>query len=257
MSAATRSRPMRRFWRHAGGMLVLLLPLACAPRPPAPPANAAASPAALLERIRRREERITSLRARFDADSERAGETRHTDGVLLVKKPDRFRLRLILPLGLTVFDYVSWGAHTQVSLPLENRTLSDGAPDERLAFSHTDLRAAFLRGADAFPGSCRTEAAPGSVVAQCRDAAGQVLRRIRIDAQRGTIRDETSYEEGAVRMIIRYDDYRRVDAVDLPYHIVLAYPAQRVTLSITIQRYEVNPPLADELFRPRVPWAGS
>ena len=36
----------------------------------------------------------------------------------------------------------------------------------------------------------------------------------------------------------------------LPYHIALQYPEQRVSLDISIERYEVNPRLPDELFQP-------
>src|SRR5574340_57689 len=89
----------------------------CAPagRRQAPAAPAPLSPAAALAVVEQREAAIHTLRARFTAHSRRGDDTHAADGVLLVKKPDRFRLRLMLPLGLTIFDYVSWGHRVQVT----------------------------------------------------------------------------------------------------------------------------------------------
>lgn len=252
---------MKRAGRGRLASFALLLAvdlLACAvPRPAAfrlPTAN----PDRLLEMVREREERLTSLRARFTADSQREGERRSAEGVLLVKKPDRFRLRLMLPFGLTIFDYVSWGDRTQLALPMENKIITGPPRDDRLAFSQADLGEVFLRGANAFPGTCRANGSDASgVVALCRDSAGGLLRQIRIDAETATIRDETTYEGDEPRMVLRYDDYRSVGDVVLPYHIVLRYPGQHVALDVAIHRYEVNPVLADDLFQPVEPWAGS
>ena len=47
---------------------------------------------------------------------------------------------------------------------------------------------------------------------------------------------------------MRFDDYRHVDSVDLPFQISLTYPEKNVHLEITVRSYEVNPTLADELF---------
>ena len=234
--------------------LLIVSCLSCSVPRPVPVLDQAGA----LEMVREREDRITSLRARFTADTEREGERHSVDGVLLVKKPDRFRLRLMLPFGLTIFDYVTWGDRAQLALPMENKIINGHPRDNRVAFSQEDLGQAFLRGPHAFPGTCR----PGgmdaaAIVVACRDAAGNLLRRIRVDAHAGTILDETSYEGDQPRMVIRYDDYRPVGDAYLPYHIALRYPGQRLALDVAIQRYNVNPVLADELFQPVEPWAGS
>jgi len=227
---------------------------ACAARPlislPAPPAD----PAALLALVRAREEQITTLRARFSAENQRGGETHQANGVLLVKKPDKFRLRMMLPFGLTVFDYVRWGAHTQLALPLEDRIVDGPSTDSGVTFSQRDLGQAFLRGPDAFPGTCVPSSDHAAVTVLCRDASPAPLRRIVINAADATIRTETSYEADTPHLIIRYDDYRPVDGRLLPYHIALEYPEQHLSLQVAVQRYEVNPPLADDLFAPVQPW---
>jgi hypothetical protein len=230
----------------------------CSVPPPVPSPLPALDPARALEGVRERENRIMSLRARFSADTQREGERHSADGVLLVKKPDRFRLRLMLPFGLTIFDYVSWGDHAQLALPMEDKIINGRPRDNRVAFSQEDLGQAFLRGPNAFPGTCRASAVEASgIVVSCRDAAGTLLRQIHVDAHAGTILDETSYESEQPRLVIRYDDYRSVGDASLPYHIALRYPGQHLMLDVAIQRYEVNPALADDLFQPVAPWAGS
>ncbi|HXQ23016.1 MAG TPA: hypothetical protein VN812_15165 [Candidatus Acidoferrales bacterium] len=231
--------------------LALLGLLSCTARRPVSLPLTSSDPTTIFAIVRQREAQIVTLRARFTADSRRGDEQHSADGVLLVKKPDRFRLRLMLPLGLTVFDYVSWGPHARMSLPLENRVASDPTPDSHLAFSQEDLAQAFLRGSRAFPGTCTpSNDDTAAVVVVCRDAPGTILRRIRIDAHGATPLDETSFEAGQPRMTIRYGDYRMTGDMLLPYRIALQYPEQRVSLDISIERYEVNPRLPDELFQP-------
>jgi hypothetical protein len=65
----------------------------------------------------RREEQVRSLRARFSSVARTSGVERAADGVLLIAKPDRFRLRLMLPFGITVFDYLNIGEQTWTVLP--------------------------------------------------------------------------------------------------------------------------------------------
>ncbi|MBI4518630.1 MAG: hypothetical protein HY699_22765 [Deltaproteobacteria bacterium] len=242
---------------RGGGLVVVLLAIlgtGCAPSRPAAPELPGLEPTAVVAAVRAGEERIATLRARFSAAARRGGEHHSTTGVLLVKKPDRFRLRMMLPLGLTVFDYVRWGEQAQLSLPLQGQVVTGSAAETAAGFSNADLGQAFLRGPAAFPGACTPEDDRGPViVVSCRDAGGQVLRRLRIDRAHATIGEETSYEAGEPRLILRYDDYRPVGDAELPYRIALLYPARDVALEIAIQRYEVNPVLADELFQPAAP----
>ncbi len=217
--------------------------------PPAP----AADPVALLARVRAGEEGIVTLRARFSADTRAGGEGRSAEGVLLVKKPDRFRMRLMLPFGPTIFDYVSWGERTQVTLPLQG--ISGAAPPAALApFSREDLGQAFLRGAHAFPGTCVPRRETDAVVVLCRDPGGTLLRRVDIDPNAGTIRNETSFEAGRPRMVLRYGDYRSIDAAPLPFHVAMVYPERNLSVDIAISKYDVNPKLSDDLFQPSRPW---
>jgi hypothetical protein len=219
---------------------------ACAAAPP-PRLALPADPDARLAAVEAREAQVHTLRARFSSVTRMPGDQRSADGVLLVAKPDRFRLRLLLPFGITVFDYVNVGARSWMSLPLADTAQRDRAGNFA-PFSRDDLAQAFLRGADAFPGQCTPSALPtGDVWVSCRDGA-TVRRTLRIGFE--GIVEETSYEAELSRLSIRYADYRQVDGVVLPFHITLDYPQRRQSVEIRIDRYEVNPTLSDELFQP-------
>jgi hypothetical protein len=242
---------VRRVRREAiPPLLSLLLALGCAAAVPpaaAPPAlpACAGDPASVLACVRAREDAVHSLRARFRATTHRDDTRQRTNGILLVAKPDRFRLRLMLPLGLTVFDYTRSGERTAMALPLGGGEAWDG---EAPPFDGADLDAAFLRGEHAFPGSCQAARAGEEVVVSCAD--GAVRRELRLDPARGAIVRENSGGADGVRTTIDYDDFRPTASALLPYRIVLAYPARAVTLLIEIDGYEVDPQLAPALFLP-------
>ena len=232
--------------RAALGALTAALLNACSTaHPPAP--TLPATPEARYAAVRANEDRMRSLRARFRSQAHFPTGERASDGVLLVEKPDRFRLRLFLPLGITVFDYLSVGEQSWTSLPLagtdERERAAQFAP-----FSRTDLGETFLRGAFAFPGQCSAAAADDDrVLVSCR--AGSTLRRtLSIGAQ--GIAEEISYDDTTPRLVIRYDDYRPVDGIALPFRIALEYPQRQQRVDISIDSYEVNPQLAPALFQP-------
>ncbi len=239
----------RRAATRVGIAFALSLLAACAAPVQRPGPVAAADPEAVFAAVRAREDRLVTMRARFTADSRRGREHHSTDGVLLVKKPDRFRLRMMLPLGLTVFDFVQAGQREQLTLPLQGRVVSGTPPADLMPMSQADLDEAFLRGPAAFPGTCVARAAaPALVVVVCRDQSGNVLRRIAVERATATITQEVSYDQGRPHLVLRYDDYRQVDGTALPYHIEMLYPGGDLSLAIEIERYEVNPPLPDRLF---------
>ncbi len=236
-------------WQAAGIMLVGGL-AACAPRVTPPPAvsRSDTDPAAVYAAVRRDEGRVRALRARFSVRVHRGDEIRDAYGVLLVKKPDQFRVRLLSAFGLTVFDYVSRASHAQMSLPLEGKRFLDAEITDKTAFSPADMRQAFLRGSDAFPGSCSAQAEQGETVVTCKDPSDRVLRLIRIAPGTSTIRQEISFVSAQPQLVMQFGDHRPVDGLELPFAIELSYPERMVHLSITVRSYEVNPTLPDSLF---------
>jgi hypothetical protein len=197
--------------------------------------------------VRAAEDRVHTLRAQFNSTTHTRDGERSADGVLLVAKPDRFRLRLMLPFGLTVFDYLEVGEQSWLVLPLAS---SEDLANAKAAvpLSRQDLGEAFLRGTYAFPGECvASDGNDADVAVSCR-AGGELLRTLAID--RDGISEETSYAGGDVRLRIRYSDYREVSGIALPFRILLEYPQRQQAVDIAIRQYEVNPALPAELFEP-------
>jgi len=247
-----------RVRRVSVSVLSVALLAACRTHVAAPPSDEVdLSPDAVYAAVRRQEAAVKTLRARFAARVDRAGEVRRADGVLLVKKPDRFRLRLLSPFGLTVFDYTSWDSHDRMQLPLEGKQFSDAEIAAHSPFSPAAMRAAFLGVAD--PAATRCSAFGGSpeTVVDCRDRNGAVARLIRIDSGTRRVQQEIQLVTGQPQVVMQYGDYRPVESVELPFTIDLTYPEENVHLTIAVRSYELNPSLADGLFEPQSNGAGS
>lgn len=233
---------------RAACLLALLLAAGCGGReaaraPAAPPVE---DSVAVFTRARQNEARVRTLRAQFEARVVRAGEVREASGVLLVKKPDRFRLRLLSPLGITVFDYTSVGSHRRMQLPTEGKQFDDAAIDTNAPFSPNALRAVFLRGDSAFPAGCASTTDAATVLVRCPTAPGQPFFVI------APATADISFE-GRGPIGVSYFDYRPVAGARLPYAVVVNDRDSGTDLSITVRRYEVNPDLADGLFADQEP----
>ncbi len=254
-----RHRGLRRFAAVAVICLLegALLSACGARRVPraAAPAWLAGSADDVYAGLRRRETEIQNLRARFSAVFETSGSeatVRRASGVLLVKKPDRFRLRLLSPFGFTVFDYVSSGEHVRIELPLQGKTLTDGEADHG-PFSPRLLRQQFLRESAPFAGHCGEDADAELLYLSCCEADGPMLRRINIERSSGRVRREVMFDavRNRLEFVVDYSDYRPVSGIDLPFAISLATDSQKLT--VTVAAYEVNPPLTDDLFAAAAP----
>jgi hypothetical protein len=204
--------------------------------------------------VRAREQAIVSLRTSFSARTRERDRTRSADGVLLVQKPDRFRLRMMLPVGVTVFDYLTVGERTQIAFPLEGRIVNSAPQGDWAAFSRDDLSQAFLRGSRAFPGTCTAVAQDAElVVATCHER-GRLQRRFLIERRTATVREEVSYADDKPRLVIRFGEYRMVDSTPMPFRVELQYPERALVVEITVRTTEVNPALDASLFKPLASW---
>lgn len=230
-------------------ILCSALMASCASRVAAPAAvETGLTPDAVYAAVRRQEAEVQTLRARFSARVVRTGQARRADGVLLVKKPDRFRLRLLSPFGLTVFDYTSWDSHDRMLLPLEGKQFSDAEIAEHSPFSPADMRAVFLGAADDGGAHCNAQGGGTETVVDCRHPDGAPARLIRIQTASRTVAQEIRLVAGQPQVIMQFGDYRPVESVQLPFKIDLTYPDKGVHLEIAVRSYEMNPSLPDSLF---------
>ena len=234
---------------RSGALLCAAWLAACSARVAAPPAaETERTPEAAYAAVRQQEAAIRSLRARFSATVRRGTETRAADGVLVVKKPDRFRLRLLSPFGLTVFDYTSWDAHDRMELPLEGKLFRDAEIADHALFSPADMREVFLGPAGDDAERCTVQGSSLETVVDCRDHGGTLARLIRIQTSTRRVEQRVRMQSGQPDLVMEFADYRRVERVELPFKIALTSPAKAIHLEITVRTYELNPSLPDSLF---------
>jgi hypothetical protein len=247
-----------RHWPSAGrallaaGMVTVWSGCAAVPRPI--PATANADAASVFALVRAREEAIVSLRTSFSARTRERDRTRSVDGVLLVQKPDRFRLRMMLPLGVTVFDYLTVGERTQIAFPLEGRIVNGVPQGDWATFSRDDLSQAFLRGARAFPGTCTPVAQDAELVVVTCHERDRLQRRFLIERRTATVREEISYDGDRPRLVMRFGEYRMIGSTPMPSRVELQYPERAMVVEITVRTTEVNPTLEASLFQPLAQW---
>lgn len=217
------------------------------------------SPDEVLAAARAQDDAVHSLRVRFRSTAYVAGEAHETTGVAVAQRPERLRLRLFLPFGLTAYDLLVRDGSLTETIPSGPQPARDERRDAALAapptdFSADDLAVAFLRGARAYPGHCtaRPGAVAGTVDVECRsdDAPARAARRLRLDAATASVREEATLHGDREGTVIRSDDLRRVDGVWLPFHVEIVAPGEGPRITIEVERWEVNPRLDDSLFEP-------
>jgi len=200
-----------------------------------------------LRRFQQREAIPSTLRVRFAATVS-APNARRAQGVLVVRRPDRLRLRLWSPFGLTVLDYVRAAETATLLLPLEGLVLRDAAIDTASSFSPSAFVPAFLLERRPAASNCRVD---GPWI-DCHDGTGGAERALRIDRRDGSLRRETIIRQGRPDLMLHYDDYRETGGVWLPYRIeaTAAGSSARATpeLRIEVEAYELNPALDESVF---------
>lgn len=246
-------------WIRSGTLLGAAVLAACSARVAEPPATETEyTPEAAYAAVQQQEAAIRTLRARFRAAVRRGTETRIADGVLVVKKPDRFRLRLLSPFGLTIFDYTSSDAHDRMELPLEGKLFRDAEIADHGLISPAAMREAFLGSSGDDAKRCTVQGGSLETVVDCRDQEGTLARLIRIQTSTRHVEQRVRMQFGQPELVMEFADYRRVERVELPFKIALTYPAKEMHLDITVRDYEVNPSLPDSLFdAPAAGGAGS
>ncbi|MGE0520755.1 MAG: hypothetical protein AB7N53_14955 [Candidatus Binatia bacterium] len=238
---------------HRAPLLLVCALAACTgvARPPSPPRPPAAADGALAA-LRARDAQLSSLRAQFSVLADRDGGARRLNGLILAAKPDRARMRLMLPLGLTVFDYVRVGGAAWVVRPLAPPGQPAGAEPE---LPLHDIPLPVVSGAGGCAEQCE-EAEPDPIGRWVRCYCSAAPRRVPsrfllVRSADAAIVQERRFSGGQPGAIILSDDHRMTDGVLLPYRLKLSdarNPATSVT--VTIDRYDVNPVLPDALFAP-------
>jgi hypothetical protein len=191
-----------------------------------------ADPEIVIATLQANEAKVRTLRARFDAKIAAPQGTRSVGGVLVIAKPDRVRFRLMLPFGVTVYDFVKVGGEAWQTQPLGGRSVG---------IDPYTLSDVFLRDESVDRVGCMMGSTAEWVATECHGR----LERIR--------RSDATVESAAIGdrngVVITYADERLVDGVPLPFTIVIHF-WDDVVVTVSVDRYEVNPQLADDIFQP-------
>jgi len=250
--------PQGRWLRPIAALALAVLATSCAARvareEPACPA-----PADPVETICARDAEVRSLRARFRAEVEAAGETRTAEGILLWRAPGTMRVKLFTLAGITVYDAILSGDASRVRAtirqPLADRTerldLATGetpsSPDADLALVLWALlqpRCAARPDATQVPSAGTFRLDPASARATERDAT----------VVAGELREETltriAASGASERVVARYARYDCTEMPPLPRRIELDAPASGWRAQVTILEQTRNVALDAALFVP-------
>lgn len=239
-------------WSATAAALILT---ACAERVPPPPVLQSAYAHDIMATVSVRDAQIRTLRTKFSVTTTTPDVERTIAGALLVDRPDRLRFRLFLPFGLTVFDYLRVADQAWLLLPMG---ADEPGSARAVGYARDVLPRAFATLAATYPLSTY-DPIRGEVgaltVRRCTSGEGDMCtasRELRIRMRDGAIDEERVTDSDGGKLRIRYGDYRVVGIAYLPFRIAiedLTRPDDG-RVEVAIDRYEVNPTLADDLFAP-------
>lgn len=227
-----------------------LPPLAPLPRIAAPPAPATRVQALLAE-LRGAQAPVHTLKVvhHITVQAEGRPSTGAMQGLLAVRRPDAYRLRVLGPAGITAMD-LAWRSGRFVLTVPPRGVRVDGderTPREQLRGVPVDgLARAFLGTFDATRAAL-VEDARWSLLTLVEP--GGARRKLFVDRRNGTVAVDARFEGGAETTRLTQGGYRQVGGVWLPFRVRFDMPAQRVVATITVDRYDVNPALPDAAFR--------
>ena len=240
-----------------------------------------ATQADLIDKINRQAQRIQTLNATVDIDTEVGGakkgkvtEYQQIRGYVLVRKPGMLRMIGLFPVVRNrAFDMVSNGETFKLSIPAKNKFYvgrndvihPSQQPLENLRPQHI-MDALLLRPIDSQnevavvestseavrdPKTKKTLTIPDyTVVVVARGEQGWYLSRkivfSRVDLQpyRQIVYDKL----GNVASDVRYEQYKDFDGTTFPSQIVISRPQEEYGITLSLIKVKLNEPLTDDQF---------
>lgn len=236
--------------------LVVMLPTGCAvaPRTPAPEV----AETLLIQALETQQRQFSSLRGMARVRIEDFSGSRRSTQLVLVEKPDRFRAEVLSMFGQPLLSIASDGATLGVSLP-SRRQYYQGAPSAenlqrfiRLPLVVGDLVHLLLHEVPMIDARQRSSTVgPGLVFT----ASSGEQQRLEFDSRLRLV--AATYLDQAANpwMLVRYSAFDSTHS-DFPHRIEIELPRSASKVEVEFSELEINPVLADELFRLPVP-AGS
>ncbi len=240
-----------------------------------------ASQADLIDKIDRAAERIKTLNATVDIDTDVGGakkgkvtEYQEIRGYVLMRKPAMLRMIGLFPvLRNRAFDMVSDGQNFRLSIPAKNKFYvgrndvmhPSKQPLENLRPQHI-MEALLVRAIDPANEVAVLESTTRKVrdprtrklveqpeytlLVVARGDSGWFLSR-KIIFSRADLQPHRQivYDKlGNVTMDARYEDYREFDGSYFPAQIIINRPQEEYSITLSVVKLKLNDPLTDDQF---------
>jgi hypothetical protein len=219
-----------------------------------------ASGAEVLERLATDRARVGPLTATFDARLRRPGAwltTGAVTGVLAMQPPDRFRVKLFLPGGLTMQDLTMIGDDYRLILPLEGQVRRGRicvGPSEKCDDAGPGLALAWIFTRDLTAGAATsTVAVQGDryVVVTSLRPQNDLQARLAVSRADFRLLKEEMFEGSDPWLRAEFDDYRPSadGGVDVPHRVRVADDRNGLRIDLDIRKYTFKRALPEEMFR--------
>jgi hypothetical protein len=231
-------------------------------RRPARPLTVAPG-ADLLVRLAAQRARVGPITATFDARLQRSGgwfTTGSVTGVLALQAPDRFRVRLFLPGGLTIQDLTMVGDDYRLALPLEaqerrGRMCFGSAAECEDVGPGLALGWIFTRDLGAHAATSTVATYDDRYVISTRVLASHdVAARLTVLREGFRLVREEMLQAGTLWMRADFDDYRPLTVetggdIDVPYRIRVADKRNNLSIELQVRKYAVKDGFPEQVFR--------
>ena len=230
---------------------------ACCTLPPLPPLPRIAGPPAsaarvgeVLAALRGAQASVRTLKVvhRITLVSKSGASSGALRGLLAVRRPDAYRLRVLGPAGLTVMD-LAWRRGRFVLTVPSRAVRVDGdaqTPRERLRGVPVDGLARAFLGTFEAERAALVEDARWSLLTLVEP--GGARRKLLVSRHDGTIAVDARYEQGRETTRLTPRDYRLVAGLRLAHRVRFDMPEQGLVATIEVERYDVNPTLPEAVF---------
>lgn len=245
-------------------LLTVFLQAGCAARkPPAPPpqlvAPALLTPEDAVHLLIHKYGAPTSMRASGKIATTFPGEEhrRQASMALMLRKPDRVRIRAYRPLAPALFEFISGDDECWLYIPSRRTAyLSEGCrpfrvEDSYVAASGEAIVAALLVlvDADALQSAWVSSVPEDGLTKLVLAEAGGTTKEIWIDSASGLATRQVLREtDGSVQADIRYMGHAYDEGMAVPIETDVLLPQTGMIVSIQIRQFEIDPEIPSDAF---------
>jgi outer membrane lipoprotein-sorting protein len=219
-------------------------------------------PLLLIERVQEVDHKLQSLRGMADVDITSPHGALHARTALVLQHPGLLRLEALSPLGQTVMLFTADHQYLSLYMPGEGKFFR-GNPSPETLFAllglplELPMMTTFLRGRVPLGMPEASHLKVTSLNDQSYQlhtlfstSPSSVQREVIIDKRTFSPQQYREYTaSGMLILEVRYDQFRSVDNIFIPFHQQIRFPTAEVTAEIEILRTSLNIEVTADLFQ--------